>query len=175
MTTVCSAGQITDASNVLEISMSTTAIGTSAVRCRYTGALPAPTLSVGLPAALAAATAPGPPVVQMRSTPGWWKRYCETSSVGSGITCSASGGRPTSSPADCRISIARTAQRAARAEGRKIIALRVLVPTIDLNSAVDVGLVIGSSASTTPIGSATYSMPRCGSSSMTPTERLSLR
>ena len=31
---VCSAGQITDASKVLEIRMSTTAIGTSALRCR---------------------------------------------------------------------------------------------------------------------------------------------
>ena len=37
-----------------------------------------------------------------------------------------------------------------------MIALRVLAATIDLNSAVEVGLVIGSSASTTPIGSATY-------------------
>ena len=54
-----------------------------------------------------------------------------------------------------RISIARVAQRAARADGRKIIALRVLAATIALNSAVEVGLVIGSSASTTPIGSAT--------------------
>ena len=67
------------------------------------------------------------------------------------------------------------AQRAARAEGRKIIALRVLAATIALNSAVEVGLVIGSSASTTPIGSATYWMRRSGSSSITPTERLSLR
>ena len=82
---------------------------------------------------------------------------------------------PRASPASCRISIARVAQRAARAEGRKIIALRVLAATIALNSAVEVGLVIGSSASTTPIGSATYWMPRSGSSSITPTERLSLQ
>ena len=39
-----------------------------------------------------------------------------------------------------------SAQRAARAEGRKMIALRVLAATIALNSAVEVGLVIGSSA-----------------------------
>src|SRR6476619_2556948 len=96
----------------------------------------------GLPAALAAATAFGPPVVQMRSTPGWWKRYCETSSVGSGTTWSVSGGRPAASPASCRSSTARTAQRAARAEGRKITALRVLAATIDLKRAVEVGLVI---------------------------------
>ena len=56
-----------------------------------------------------------------------------------------------------------------------MIALRVLAATIDLNSAVEVGLVIGSSASTTPIGSATYWMLRSGSSSITPTVRLSLR
>ena len=54
--------------------------------------------------------------------------------------------------------------RAARADGRKMIALRVLAATIDLNSAVEVGLVIGSRPSTTPIGSATYSMSRSGSS-----------
>ena len=129
----------------------------------------------GLPAALAAATALGPPVVQMKSTPGWWKRYWETSSVASGTTCSASGGRPARSPASWSSSIARPAQRTARAEGRKTIALRVLAATIDLNSAVEVGLVMGSSASTTPIGSATVSMPRWGSDSITPTDRLSLR
>ena len=96
----------------------------------------------------------------MKSTPGWWKRYCETSSVASGTTCSASGGSPASSPAACSRSIARCAQRAARADGRKMTALRVLAATIDLNSAVEVGLVIGSSARTTPIGSATYWIPR---------------
>ena len=54
-------------------------------------------------------------------------------------------------------------------------ALRVLAQTIDLNSAVDVGLVIGSSASTTPIGSATYWIARSRSSSITPTDFLSFR
>ncbi len=155
--------------------MSTTAIGTSADPWMYTGALPEPTPMQGLPAAFVAATAFGPPVVQMKSTPSWWKRYCEMSSVGSGITCSASGGSPAASPASWRISIERSAQRAARADGRNSIALRVLMPTIDLKSAVEVGLVIGSSASTTPIGSATSSMPRSGSVAMTPTVRLSLR
>jgi hypothetical protein len=50
-----------------------------------------------------------------------------------------------------------------------------LAATIALNSAVEVGLVIGSSASTTPIGSATYSIARSGSASITPTERLPSR
>ena len=54
-------------------------------------------------------------------------------------------------------------------------ALRVLAATIALNSAVDVGLVIGSSARTTPTGSAMYSMASSGSLSMTPTEGLSFR
>ena len=129
----------------------------------------------GLPASFVAATAFGPPVVQMKSTPGWWKRYCDTSSVASGTTCSACGGRPASSPAACSRSIARWAQRAARADGRKMTALRVFAATIDLNRAVEVGFVIGRSARTTPIGSATYWIPRSASSSMTPTDRLSLR
>src|SRR3954449_1306649 len=100
----------------------------------------------GFPASLVAATALGPPVVQIRSTPSWWKRYCEASRVGSGTTCKAPGGRPAASPASWSSSIARVAQRAARADGRKIIALRVLAATIALNRAVDVGLVIGSRA-----------------------------
>ena len=175
ITQVCSAGQITDASKVFEMSMSTTAMETSALRWMYTGALPGPTLTQGLPASFAAATALGPPVVQMKSMPSWWNRYCETSSVGSGITWRASGGSPARSPASWRIATARSAQRAARAEGRKTIALRVFAATIALKSTVEVGFVIGVSASTTPIGSATYSMPRSGSSSITPTERLSFR
>ena len=129
----------------------------------------------GLPASFAAATAFGPPVVQMKSTPGWWKRYWDTSSVGSGTTCSAFGGRPAASPASWSSCTVRSAQRAARAEGLNTIALRVFAATIDLNSTVEVGLVIGVSASTTPIGSATSWMPRSGSSAITPTERLSLR
>jgi hypothetical protein len=62
-----------------------------------------------------------------------------TSSVGSGITCRASRGSPARSPAPWRISTARCAQPAARAEGRRILALRVLAATIALNSTVDVG------------------------------------
>ena len=155
--------------------MSTTAIRMSALLCTYTGALPDPTLRHGLPAAFAAATAFGPPVVHMKSTSGWWNRYCETSSDGSGITCSACAGSPAASPASCRSSAARAAQRAARADGRMISALRVFAQTIDLNSAVEVGFVIGSSASTTPIGSATYLSERSRSSSITPTDFLSFR
>src|SRR5436309_3195330 len=130
---------MTDASNVLEISTSTTAIGTSALACRYTGALPGPTLMQGLPASFVAATAFGPPVVQIRSMPGWWNRYCDTSSVGSGTTWRAYGGSPAASPASWSSSIARVAQPAARADGRNTIALRVLAATIALNSAVEVG------------------------------------
>ena len=72
------------------------------------------------------------------------------------MTWRASGGIPARSPASRRISTARSEQPAARAEGRKMIALRVFAATIALNRIVDVGLVIGVSASTTPIGSATY-------------------
>src|SRR5206468_6037356 len=105
----------------------------------------------------------------------WWKRYCETSSDGSGITCIAFGGSPAASPAFWRISAARIEQRWALKDGRKMTAFRVFAQTIDLNSVVEVGLVIGVSASTTPIGSATYSSDRSRSSSMTPTDFLSFR
>src|SRR5947209_11094539 len=108
MTTVCSAGQMTDESNVLETRTSTTAIPMSAERWTYTGALPEPTDRQGLPAWLAAATALGPPVVQMKSMSGWWNRYCDTSSVGSGMTWIVWGGSPAASPAAWSSSAART-------------------------------------------------------------------
>src|SRR5674536_114678 len=49
----------------------------------------------------------------------------------------------------------RSAERTACGDGRKMIALRVLAATMALNSTVEVGLVIGVMAITTPIGSAT--------------------
>ena len=56
MIAVCSAGQITLSSNVLEIRTSTTTIWMSADLCTYTGAFPGPTLSDGLPALLVSST-----------------------------------------------------------------------------------------------------------------------
>ena len=96
--------------------MSTTAIPMSALGAGRQ-AFPAPTLSDGLPAAFAAATAFGPPVVQIRSIPSWWKRYWETSRVGSGITWSASGGSPSRLAGLLEDLDRPAAQRAARAEG----------------------------------------------------------
>ena len=71
------------------------------------------------------------------------------------MTWIAPGGSPSFSPAARSTSAARSAQRMAYGDGRNTIALRVLAATIALNSTVDVGLVIGVIASTTPIGSAT--------------------
>ena len=154
---VCSAGQITEASKVLEIRMSTTAIAHVGAAVDVDGRVAgADAEARACRPRWPAATAFGPPVVQMKSTPGWWKRYWETSSVGSGITWSASGGSPGGLAGLLEdLDRAARAPRGARAEGRKIIALRVLAATIALNSTVEVGLVIGVSASTTPIGSAT--------------------
>lgn len=63
----------------------------------------------------------------------------------------------------------------ANGEGRNSTALRVFAATIALYSTVEVGLVTGVMASTTPIGSATRVMLRSTSSSMTPTDFLSRR
>ncbi len=71
------------------------------------------------------------------------------------MTCSAPGGIPAASAASRRISTLRSQQRTAYGDGRKSTALRVFAATIALNSTVDVGLVTGVIASTTPIGSAT--------------------
>jgi hypothetical protein len=93
---------------------------------------------------------------------------------GVGITWSACAGSPAASPASCRSSAARIEQRWALKDG-KMTALRVFAHMIDLNSVVEVGFVIGVSASTTPIGWATYWSARSLSSSITPTDFLSLR
>jgi hypothetical protein len=69
----------------------------------------------------------------------------------------------------------RWAERTAYGDGRNSTALRVFAATIALNSTVDVGLVIGVMARTTPIGSAIRSRSRSSSWSMTPTLFLSLR
>ena len=50
-------------------------------------------------------------------------------------------GNPAASPAARTTSIARSAQRAARAEGRKTTALRVLAATIALNSSEVCGVM----------------------------------
>ena len=55
------------------------------------------------------------------------------------------------------------------------MALRVFAATMALNSTVEVGFVMGVMAITTPMGSATYSRSRSGSTSITPTVRLSFR
>jgi len=65
------------------------------------------------------------------------------------------GGSPTFSPASRITAAERSAERTACGDGRKMIALRVLAATMALNSTVEVGLVIGVMAITTPIGSAT--------------------
>ena len=62
---------------------------------------------------------------------------------------------PAASAASRRISTARSQHRTAYGEGRNSTALRVLAATIALNNTVEVGLVTGVSASTTPMGSAT--------------------
>ena len=55
------------------------------------------------------------------------------------------------------------------------MALRVFAATMALKSTVDVGLVTGVIASTTPMGSATRTMLFSMSSSITPTDFLSRR
>ncbi len=58
--------------------------------------------------------------------------------------------------------------------GEKMIPLRVLSEMSALNIAVDVGFVVGITAPITPIGSATFFMPKPLSSSRTPQVLVSL-
>src|SRR3974390_2553150 len=61
--------------------LSPTAMGISADFSRYTGVLPAPTPSAGLPELYAAFTAPGPPVASIRPMSLCRIRYLLSSSV----------------------------------------------------------------------------------------------
>lgn len=66
-----------------------------------------------------------PPVVQMKSTPGWQNRYWVSSCVGASMHWIAPGGMPAASAASTTIRTASVEQRIAFDEGRTIIALRV--------------------------------------------------
>jgi hypothetical protein len=70
------------------------------------------------------------------------------------MTWRAPAGSPASSPARRSSATASSQHRRASGAGRNRIALRVLAATIALKSTVEVGLVMGVMASTSPIGSA---------------------
>jgi hypothetical protein len=83
-------------------------------------------------------------------------------------------GQPAASAASRTMRAASVVHFLARGCGEMRMALRVLRQISVLKMAVEVGLVVGMTAATTPRGSAIFFMPKAGSSSMTPQVFVSL-
>ncbi len=128
--------------------MELTAILTSAVSSIITGVLPAPTPRAGLPEEYAAWTIPGPPVARMVSEP--FITSWVSSRDGTSIQLMIPSGAPAFTAASKTILAAAIVQFLARGCGEIMIAFLVLSASKVLKIAVDVGLVVGITASTTP-------------------------
>jgi len=168
----CSDAQIMPLSNVLECRMELTATFTSADSSIIAGVLPAPTPSAGLPEEYAALTMPGPPVARMMSAS--FIAMLVSSSEGTSTHEMMSSGAPAATAASSTTFAAAMVDFFARGWGEMMMPLRVLRQISVLKMAVDVGLVVGMTAATTPIGSATFIMPNASSRSSTPTVCVSL-
>ena len=77
-------------------------------------------------------------------------------------------GAPAATAASSTTFAASIVQFFARGWGLKMIAFRVFKQMSALKIAVDVGLVVGMTAATRPIGSAIFLIPKAVSSSITP-------
>ena len=96
------------------------------------------------------------------------------SSDGTEIQSMMPSGAPAFSAASRMMRAASMVHLLARGCGLMTIALRVLRQMRHLKMAVDVGLVVGMTAATMPMGSATLVNPPASSRSMTPQVRVSL-
>ena len=144
----------------------------SALSSMIAGVLPAPTPRAGLPELYAALTIPGPPVARMMSAS--FIRVFVISSDGTSIHSMIPSGAPALTAASKTICAARTVLFFARGWGEMMIPLRVFKEIRHLKIAVEVGLVVGMTAATTPIGSAILTVPAAAFSSTTPQVTVSL-
>ena len=143
-----------------------TAILTSAVSSIITGVLPAPTPSAGFPDEYAALTIPGPPVARMISAS--FITVFVSSSDGVSIHPIIPSGAPAFTAASRTTFAAAIVHAFAAGCGLMMIAFLVFKQIKVLKIAVEVGFVVGITAATNPIGSATFLIPNAGSSSITP-------
>ncbi len=168
----CSDAQIMPLSNVLEWMMELTATHTSAESSMMAGVLPAPTPRAGLPEEYAALTMPGPPVARMMSAS--FIAMFVSSRDGISIQEMMSSGAPAATAASSTTFAAAMVDFFARGCGEMMMPLRVFRQISVLKIAVDVGFVVGITAATTPMGSATFIMPYASLRSSTPTVCVSL-
>ena len=121
------------------------------------GVLPAPTPSAGFPLEYAARTMPGPPVARIISAS--CIRVLVISKDGTSIQPMMFSGAPALTAASSTIFAAAIVLFFARGWGEMMIAFLVFKQISDLKIAVEVGLVVGMTAATTPIGSAIRMVP----------------
>ena len=152
--------------------MEFTAKRMSAVSSIIAGVLPAPTPSAGLPLEYAAFTMPGPPVARIISAS--FITVLVISRDGTSIHAMISSGAPAATAASSTILAAAIVEFFARGCGLIIILFLVFKLIKVLKIAVEVGLVVGITAATTPMDSATFLIPNALSSSMTPQVLVSL-
>ena len=111
------------------------------------------------------------PVARITDTFRCFIRAPVDSMVGLARHCTRSGGPPARSMARRMTSAVSRMQRRERGWGLITMALRPLTAMIDLNRAVEVGLVVGMIPATTPTGVATSCRPVASSREMKPTVR----
>ena len=152
--------------------MELTASLISAVSSMIAGVFPAPTPSAGFPEEYAAFTIPGPPVARIISAS--FITVLVSSRDGTSIHPIISSGAPAFTAASRTTFAAAMVQAFARGCGEMIIAFLVFKQIRVLKIAVEVGLVVGITAATRPIGSAIFLIPYALSSSITPQVFISL-
>ena len=156
-------------SNVFECTIHCAACARSAVPCTYTGTLPGPTPSVGVPDVWASSTSDDVPVARIMATSGWAIIAVRYSFWPWRMHWRACAGAPARSAAADRIrTVSFTHFRAARC-GLTMSELRVLRQMSALKIVVAVGLVSGTVARMGPFGCAICVMPRSSSSAIAPT------
>jgi hypothetical protein len=112
-----------------------------------------------------------PPVARMVETSSWFIRRRVASIDGSSIHCTQCSGAPAATAASRTVRAASALHRWAEGWKAKTIGLRVLSAISALKIVVEVGLVTGVMAQTTPTGSAISVIPFSSSRRTTPTVR----
>ena len=164
--TDCSDAHIIPLSNVFECIIEFTASSISADSSIIAGVFPAPTPSAGFPLEYADFTIPGPPVAKIVSTD--CINIFVNSNDGTSIHAIIPSGAPAFTAASNTIFAASIVDFLALGCGLIIIPFLVFKHIKALKIAVDVGFVVGITAPITPIGSNTFFIPYCSSSSTTP-------
>ena len=164
--TDCSLAQIIPLSNVFEWSTDETANLISAVEWNIAGVFPAPTPTAGLPELYADLTIPGPPVAKIKSDA--FINCADNATLGSSIHAIIFSGAPAFIAAFKTIFAASIVHFFALGCGEKTRPFLVFKASNALKIAVEVGLVVGTTAAITPIGSAIFFIPYALSSSRIP-------